>query len=98
MQQPPALALPLAMSDRVSPSRANAAGATPSDTRTDTVSVQRIAETLRESMTVVAERTVRREIDRSLRPGAPIARLLRDSIQADMCDDIVFERERRGEG
>ena len=63
----------------------------------DAVPIERIERTLRESMTVVAERTVQRELDRTLHPGAPTSRRLRESIQSEMYDDIVFERERRGE-
>jgi hypothetical protein len=60
-------------------------------------SVERIERTLRESLTVVAERTARREIQRTLAPGASLSRRLRETIQSGMADDIVFERERRGE-
>lgn len=63
----------------------------------DPAPLERIERTLRESLTVVAERTVRRELDRTLRPGAPMTRHLRESIQSELYDDIVFERERRGE-
>jgi hypothetical protein len=48
-------------------------------------------------MTVVAERAIQRELDRKLRPGTATSRRLRESIQSEMYDDIVFERERRGE-
>lgn len=63
----------------------------------DPAPLERIERTLRESLTVVAERTVRRELDRTLRPGAPMTRHLRESIQSELYDDIVFERERRGD-
>jgi hypothetical protein len=63
----------------------------------DPVPVERIERTLRESMTVVAERTVQRELERTLRAGSALNRRLRESIQAEMYDDVVFERERRGE-
>ena len=63
----------------------------------DPAPLERIERTLRESLTVVAERTVRRELDRTLRPGAPMTRRLRESIQSELYDDIVFERERRGD-
>jgi hypothetical protein len=63
----------------------------------ESVPVERIERTLRESLSAVAERTVRRELDRTLRPGAPLNRRLRESIQSEIYDDIVFERERRGE-
>lgn len=61
------------------------------------VPVERIERTLRESMTAVAERSVRREIQRTLAPGAPTSRRLREAIQSGLADDLVFERERRGE-
>jgi len=63
----------------------------------DAAPIERIERTLRESLTVVAERTVQRELARSLRTGAPTNRRLRESIQSEMYDDIVFERERRGD-
>lgn len=63
----------------------------------ETAPVERIERTLRESLTVVAERTVQRELARALRTGAPTTRRLRESIQSEMYDDIVFERERRGD-
>jgi len=61
------------------------------------VPVERIEERLRESISVVTERTVKRELERTLRSGAPMNRRLRETIQSEMYDDIVFERERRGE-
>jgi hypothetical protein len=59
--------------------------------------IERIEKSLRESLVTVAERTVLRELDRTLRPGAPLGRRLRESIQSELYDDIVLERERRGE-
>jgi hypothetical protein len=72
----------------------------PSPSRTavaDPAPLERVERTLRESLTLMAERTVRRELDRTLRPGAPTTRHLRESIQSELYDDIVFERERRGD-
>jgi hypothetical protein len=63
----------------------------------DMAPIERIERTLRESLTLVAARTVERELARALRSGAPTIRRLRESIQSEMYDDIVFERERRGE-
>lgn len=59
--------------------------------------VDRIERTLRESMTKVVRHTVRHEVERVLRPDAQLSRRLRESIQSEMYDDIVFERERLGE-
>jgi hypothetical protein len=59
--------------------------------------VERIEQSLRETMHVVAEQTVRREIERVLQPGAPQSRRLRESIQSELYDEIVLERERLGE-
>jgi hypothetical protein len=59
--------------------------------------VERIERTLRESMTKVVQHTVRHEVERALRPDAQLSRRLRESIQSELYDDIVFERERLGE-
>jgi len=63
----------------------------------ESVPVEHIEQRLRESISVVTERTVKRELERTLRPGAVMNRRLRESIQSEMYDDIVFERERRGD-
>jgi hypothetical protein len=59
-------------------------------------SIERIEKTLRESMTVAVDRRVRHEIERTLRPGTALGRRLRERIQSEIYDDVVFERERLG--
>jgi hypothetical protein len=59
--------------------------------------VEHTERSLRESMTKIVQHTVRHEVERVLRPDTQLSRRLREGIQAEMYDDIVFERERLGE-
>ena len=59
--------------------------------------VERIERTIKETMRAVVERTVRREVDRVVQPGAAQGRRLRETIQSELYDEIVLERERLGE-
>jgi hypothetical protein len=74
-----------------------AAASAPPSQIVESPPVERIERSLRETMHVVAERTVRRELEKVLQPGAPQSRRLRESIQSELYDEIVLERERLGE-